>query len=389
MGKHQLSKKYQLKIHNTTEPLAPVVELHNKQDEKYLLFNTTSEDEVIINQAMYLFLKAYETPQKLKEVVVVLASAFACTPDEVLPIAQRFLKEMTQRGVIVSPKSFERSEIINPYPIGTLIDAYRIDALLSSNLPLEVYKATQIETQQPVSLKVLRMPSRLSEKRQKRWQATFKKEFKIQKILRGHPNICQLLDLQPNYAVLEWFEGVTLRRRLAEGTPLDAPLRETLMSQILDSYAFMHGHNILHGDVHTRNVLVSNDNKIKVIDFDLAHKLTQKRPSAPVRGGMPEFIPPENVRFDAFSIVKGRANRRTEVYQLGIIAYWITYGKLPFSRDVWQDMAADIVNKEVDFTALSNNGEPISPEMVNFLKKSLDKNPKNRFKSAKEMKKVF
>jgi eukaryotic-like serine/threonine-protein kinase len=388
MRKYQLSKKYKLTIRNAIAPYA-AIEGQPNQNEEFLLLDTVSEELIVINQAMHLFLKEYETPKTLKEIAIVLASAFDSTPVEILPIAEQFLKDMKQRGVIVSPKMVERSEIIEPYAIGTLMGDYRIEAHLSSNLPLEVYKATQVQKEQPVILKVLRTPSQLSQKWREKWQTTFKKEFKIQQILRGHANICQLLNLQPDYAVLEWVEGITLRRRLVEGTPLDAQLRKALLSQILDSYAFMHKKGVLHGDVHARNILVSEDNRIKIIDFDLAHKLTKKNASPHMTGAMPEFVPPENVLFDAFNIVQGTVSPQTEVYQLGVIAYWITYGKLPFSNEVWQDMADDIVNKEADFTALASNGEPVSPDMVAFLKKSLDKKPKSRFKSAKEMKDVF
>ena len=217
----------------------------------------------------------------------------------------------------------------------------------------------------------------------------FRKEFKIQKILRGHLNICNLLDLKPDYAVSEWIEGISLRRRLDEGVAPSAEEQKILLAQIIETYAFMHNKNILHGDVHYSNILVSNNENIKIIDFDLAHRLTDKHKPPSVRGGMADFIPPENINFSAFDIVKGKANYRTEVYQLGIIAYCITYSQLPFNGETWQELATNILTRDIDFPILSPSGDVVSPKMITFLQKCLEKKPKNRFASAEKMNKAF
>ena len=385
MRKYQLSRQYRLTTAEDIADTESATTAQLKQGDIYGLIDSASGECLIVNSAMHLFLTQYATPKTLQEVTVVFADLYQATGQEVLPIVESFFKEMKERGVIVSLKASEKFEIITSYPNETLVDSYRIEENLSVNLPLEVYKATDIKTDKPVILKMLRIPNHLSDKWRTQWRDNFKKEFDIQKILRGHPHICHLINLTPDYAVLEWADGMSLSRRLTEGTPLNTPLRERLLMQLIDSYAFMHSKNILHGDVHARNILVSDGHQIKIIDFDLAHQLTDTKAFPPVRGGAPEFIPPENVRFDAFNIVKGKANYRTEVYQLGIIAYWMTYGNVPFTGDVWQDLGTNIVNKEINFPLVSHNNDVISLEMRAFLKKCLAKNAKNRFASANEM----
>ncbi len=386
MRKFQLSKQYRFTTEGDLNESDTTIATQLKSGERHGLLDTASGECIIINSTMYLFLKEYETPKTLKEVAHFFAAAFESKFEEVLPIVKQFFKEMKERGVILNPKKVEYSEIPQPYNAGTLIDHYRIEKNLSTNLPLEVYKATDTRTEQLVILKLLRIPTHLSQKRAVQWRKKFRKEFKIQKILRGHSNICNLIDLKLDYAVSEWIEGMSLRRRLDEGIALPAAIRDTLLQQIIEAYAFMHQKNILHGDVHFSNILWLNDTSIKVIDFDLAHQLTKRKKFASVRGGMPDFIPPENIHFHAFEIVKGKANYRTEVYQLGIIAYWMTYGKLPFIGDTWQELATDILKKDIDFPTLSASGDAVSPKMIVFLQKSLAKKPKNRFDSAMEMK---
>jgi eukaryotic-like serine/threonine-protein kinase len=389
MKKFQLSRQYRLTTPQDVADGDSSLITQLKQGEFYGLLDTASGECVLINDTMHLFLKTYQTPKTLEEVATVLAADFDCPLHEVLPIAQRFFKEMKERGVLLAPKAVAETEIIEPYPNGTLIDHYRIEDNLSVNLPLEVYKATNTHTEQTVILKLLRIPTHLSPKRRKEWRKEFKKEFKIQKILRGYPSICQLLSLTPEYAVLEWIDGISLRRRLANGENLGAASRDALLSQLFDTYSFMHKNRILHSDVHTSNVLVTADGSIKIIDFDLAHQLSKNGKSPTLSGGAPEFIPPENVRFDAFNIVKGKANYRTEVYQLGVIAYFAIYGKMPFEGDTWQDLATNIINSSLQYGPLSISGEEVSPEMIVFLQKCLAKKPKNRFASAKAMHKSF
>jgi serine/threonine-protein kinase len=388
MRKYQLSAQYQLAAAaDMTDDAAGVAQL--AQEQSYGLLDTASGECVVINSTMYLFLNQYTTPKTLHEVAQFFAHEFDSTPEEVLPIVRQFFKDMKERGVIASPSKVERCENTTPYAVGTLMGHYRLEENLSTNLPLEVYKATDLETGQSVVLKMLRIPKQLPEERRAAWREKFKKEFQIQAILRGSPNVCQLLNLTPDYAVLEWIEGVSLRRHLAECGGFDTERYKTFLTQLFDSYAFMHKKNILHGDVHVRNILVTNDNQLKIIDFDLAHHLVEGADFPLVGGGMPEFVAPENVQFDAFDIVKGKANFRTEVYQLGIIAYWLIYGKVPFSGAVWQDLATDILNKPVDFPLLSSRGDAVSLEMRSFLKKSLSRRPKNRFSSAQEMTDTF
>jgi eukaryotic-like serine/threonine-protein kinase len=397
MRKYQFSQQYRLSTAEDIADTDTALTVQLKQGELYGLFDTTSGECVIINSTMYLFLKQYETPKTLDEVAAFFATEFDCTPKEVLPIVRPFLREMKERGVIVLPKAVKNMELISSYPVGTLMDQYRIEEKLATNLPLEVYKATDLKTEQFVILKVLRMPAALSKKRRQEWREMFSQEFFIQKILRGALHVCQLLDLKPDYAVLEWIEGNSLRHRLTEGDAIDAETRHLFLTQILESYAFMHKNNILHGDVHARNILVTKNNQIKIIDFDLAHQLTETGDFPPVRGGAPEFVPPENVQFDAFNIVKGEANFQTEVYQLGILAYWVIYGKPPFAGDTWEDLATAILTKAIDIpplpkvsgSAISISGDLVVPEMVAFLEKSLAKNPNDRFVSAETMCKAF
>lgn len=385
MTKYQLSRQYHLTSNTNTEGALP-----SNQAEFYGLIDTASDECVLINSTMYLFLKQYEIPKTLTEITQFFAKSFDATPKEVLPIVRSFFEDMKERGVILAPKAVENSESITVHAVGTLIDTYRIEENLSCNLPLEVYKATDLKTNATVILKVLRLPSKLSKKRREETREAFKKEFTIQILLRGCPTICQLLELTPDYAVLEWFESTSLRRRLKqEDKGMNTTLCDKLLMQILDSYAFMHNRNILHGDVHARNILLSENNQIKIIDFDLGHLLKNKTDFPPVRGGAPEFIPPENVQFDAFEIVQGVANYQTEVYQLGIIAYWMVYGKVPFSGTTWQELGTDILTKTIDFPLVNNSGDKISSGIQLFLKKSLSQCPENRFASAEEMKEAF
>ena len=217
MKKYQLSRQYRFTTDEDINKTDSAIATQLKSGECYGLLDEASSECIIINSTMYLFLKEYETPKTLDEVAQFFSETFDSTLDEVRPIVKQFFTEMKEQGVLTDSQQVEDFEVVNPYLPGTLIDHYRIEKNLTVSLPLEVYEATDTRNNQLVILKLLRTPSFLPPKGIAQWRKRFRKEFKIQKILRGHPHICHLLDLQPDYAVSEWIEGISLRRRLVEG----------------------------------------------------------------------------------------------------------------------------------------------------------------------------
>src|SRR6185436_4139912 len=148
----------------------------------------------------------------------------------------------------------------------------------------------------------------------------------------SHPNIVALYDVgregDTAYVVTELLEGATLRERLQKG-PLPARKALDYVRAIADAIAAAHSRGIIHRDLKPENVFVTNDGRIKVLDFGIAH-MTAASPLAASGGGETMaagsttapgmmigtvgYMAPEQVRGTA-------TDPRTDVFALGVLLY--------------------------------------------------------------------
>src|SRR5207344_2492931 len=162
---------------------------------------------------------------------------------------------------------------------GSRLGPYEVVGLLDSGAMGEVYRARDPRLEREVAIKVL--PEEIADRRH---LLRFEQEARAVGAL-NHPNVLAVYDVGTHdgapYVVSELLEGHTLRARL-EGGPL--PVRKVLdyALEIARGLAAAHDKGIVHRDLKPDNVFVTNDGRIKILDFGLA-KLT--RPTPPVREG--------------------------------------------------------------------------------------------------------
>src|SRR5277367_3854396 len=142
--------------------------------------------------------------------------------------------------------------------VGTQLGPYKIEGLLGKGGMGEVYKARDTRLDREVALKVS----------QERFGERFQREARAVAAL-NHPNICMLLDVGPDYLVMEFLEGGPLRCPL----PLDQALKYAI--QVTDALAAAHAKGIVHRDIKPANIFITSRGIAKVLDFGLAQ---QSRP---------------------------------------------------------------------------------------------------------------
>ena len=135
-----------------------------------------------------------------------------------------------------------------PLSPGDKLGPYEILAPLGAGGMGEVYKARDTRLDRIVAVKVS----------QERFSDRFEREAKAVAAL-NHPHICQLYDVGPNYLVMEFVEGETLRGPL----PLDEALR--IAGQIAEALAAAHEKGIVHRDLKPGNILIKPDGSVKVL----------------------------------------------------------------------------------------------------------------------------
>src|SRR5207244_9404919 len=165
---------------------------------------------------------------------------------------------------------------------GTRFDRYEVIAPLGKGGMGEVYLAEDTRLDRKVALKLLPAPFTRDEDRLRR----FVREAKAASAL-NHPNIITIYEIGEvdgvHYIAMEFIEGHTLRRQMADGLNLSLAL--DLGAQIASALSAAHAAGITHRDIKPENIMLRPDGLVKVLDFGLA-KLSDK-PSLTADSDMP------------------------------------------------------------------------------------------------------
>jgi TolB-like protein/Tfp pilus assembly protein PilF len=226
----------------------------------------------------------------------------------------------------------------------------------------EVYKATDTRLGRTVAIKLLR--SAHSDR--------FEREARAIAAL-NHPHICTLHDIGPNYLVMEYVEGSTLRGPL----PLDEAMRLAL--QIASALEAAHAKGIIHRDLKPDNIIITQMG-VKLLDFGLAKlELTAEVSETTVNEtlagtilGTIAYMSPEQV--------EGKpADGRSDIFSFGLVLHEMLSGRRAFSGENSISRMAAILHKEP---------EPLEapPEVARIVTRCLRKSPAQRFQTMKEVK---
>jgi len=252
----------------------------------------------------------------------------------------------------------------------------------------EVWRARDPKLGRDVAIKLL--PAALSADRDR--LARFEQEAQTAGGL-NHPNILVIHHIGTHesapYIVSELLEGETLRERLADGA---LPQRKAIdyALQIAKGLAAAHDKGIVHRDLKPENLFVTEDGRVKILDFGLA-KLTatidgtRSQSEVPTRkvstdpgtvmGTMP-YMSPEQL--------KGQnIDNRSDIFSFGAVFYEMLSGKRAFSGKSQAETASAILRE--DPPDLSGTNKTISPALERVVRHCLEKNPAERFHSARDL----
>jgi Tol biopolymer transport system component len=268
---------------------------------------------------------------------------------------------------------------------GTRLGPYEVTAPLGAGGMGEVYRAKDTKLDRTVAVKVL--PSHLAADREA--LGRFEREAKAVAAL-SHPNILAIHDFGAHdgttYAVMELLEGQTLRERLGVGP---VPLRKAIdyAIQIARGLAAANEKGIVHRDVKPENLFVTQDGRVKILDFGLARQASSvfkeddtnsPTPSHPddhgALLGTVGYISPEQVRGQT-------ADHRSDIFALGVVLYELVSGRRAFKRASVVETLNAILTEEPPELA----GEGVVRDLDRVVRHCLEKNPAERFQSARDL----
>ncbi len=272
--------------------------------------------------------------------------------------------------------------------IGQTLGHYRVGEQLGRGGMGEVYVADDLNLNRKVALKFL--PDAFTGDPER--MARFEREAKVLASL-NHPNIAAIYGLEQaegkRFLVLELVEGETLAQRLSKGSlPVDEALG--ICKQIAEGLEAAHEKGVIHRDLKPANVMITEGEKVKILDFGLAKALAGETQSveasqsptlteAMTRPGVilgtAAYMSPEQA--------KGKAvDKRADIWAFGCILYECLTGKRAFEGETVTETLAAILKGEPEWSVLS---QATPPSIQLLLRRCLQKDLSRRFHDAADL----
>ncbi len=260
--------------------------------------------------------------------------------------------------------------------IGQTISHYKILEKLGEGGMGVVYKAHDTTLDRDVALKFL--PHDLTTSDEERTR--FIHEAKAASAL-DHPNVCTVYEVGQTpdgqmFIAMGYYEGDSLTRKLRKA-PLKVEEAVGIAIQIAEGLQAAHEHDIVHRDVKSGNIIVTDKGQVKILDFGLAHKsglsrLTRTGSTV----GTAAYMSPEQARGE-------KIDRRSDLWSLGVVLYEMVSGKLPFRGDHEMAILYSVVNEAPQPIEMAISDA--SPELIHVIHRALEKDPAERYQSAADM----
>jgi len=268
--------------------------------------------------------------------------------------------------------------------IGTTLSHYRIESELGRGGMGIVYKATDTKLDRTVAIKVLPSAALASEDDRERFYREAKSAAQLH-----HPNIASVFEIdeavpsdaphgtEPSpFIAMEYISGGTVQD-LIKDTLLPLADAVKITTQVAEALKAAHAKDIVHRDIKSANVMITEDGVAKVLDFGLA-KTNQSTMLTRMGStlGTVAYMSPEQARGQ-------EVDGRTDLYSLGTMFYELVSGRLPFAGDYEQAVVYSILNEPPEPLTSIRTGVPMQLEWI--INKLLTKDAEYRYQSANDL----
>jgi eukaryotic-like serine/threonine-protein kinase len=265
------------------------------------------------------------------------------------------------------------------------VGPYRIIEKIGAGAMGEVFRARDDRLGRDVAIKLIKASSSDNPDHVRRFELEARAAAAL-----NHPNILAIYDVGTHdgspYIVSELLEGQTLRRRLANGA-LSSREAVELALQITHGLTAAHDRHIIHRDLKPENLFLTNEGRIKILDFGVAklqprpdekrsiENLTTVTKHGAVVGTV-AYMSPEQLR--------GRSvDHRSDIFSFGAVLFEMLSGARAFRGETEVDTMTAVLREEPAVQALDD--AKIPPAYQDIIKHCLEKEPQGRFQSARDL----
>ncbi len=262
--------------------------------------------------------------------------------------------------------------------IETIAGRYRLEGRLGFGGMSTVHLALDTRLERKVAVKLL--AEHLAE------DPTFVSRFQREAQAAArlvHPNIVQIFDSGQDEAsgqyfiVMEYIEGRSCAEILRDEGWVEVEEGASIIEQACEGLHYAHRHGVVHRDVKPGNLLRSRDGEVKLADFGIA-KATEQSSITQVGSvlGTAAYLAPEQARGE-------EAGPRADLYALGVVAYQLISGRLPYDATSLTELA--LKQQQEEPQPLDALVAAVSPELAQAVAIALALDPRDRYETAREM----
>ncbi len=267
--------------------------------------------------------------------------------------------------------------------IGKRIDQFTVDSFIAEGAMGMVFKAHDSTLDRVVALKLIPKDVRSASDAETLQREEAKKRLVHEAQTAGnlvHPNIVTIHSYgetkEFQYICMEYIQGKTLSQILKERGAIDAEEAIPIVEQILMAIEIADKAGIVHRDIKPSNIMITEDNRVKVMDFGIAKRLSLSLTVTGMVLGTPFYMSPEQISGKKVDI-------RSDIFSLGAVFYELVTGDKPFEADSTATLVYKIIQTD-----------PVPPNIVNvnipqavarIIFKAMAKDPSQRYQKPAEM----
>lgn len=259
--------------------------------------------------------------------------------------------------------------------IGETVSHYRVLEKLGSGGMGDVYKAEDTKLKRTVALKFLPRELTIDEEASRRFIVEARAASSL-----DHANIGTIYEIDEvdgkSFIAMACYEGGTLRDRISKG-PLSIAEAVEISLQLARGLSKAHAGGIMHRDMKPANVMMTEGDQVKIVDFGLAKLAGQTLlTKTGTTLGTAAYMSPEQASGKA-------ADHRSDLWSVGVILYEMITGQRPFKGDYEQAVVYSLLNTKPEF--VSTIREEVSPALERIVERALEKDPERRYQSANDL----
>lgn len=361
----------------------------------FILTDQARDSEYIVPETIQYFVAKFSTPKTCTDVVSEVAADVKQPPKVVEETCINFIAYLRKKNILIPEDKVETKPIDKAfYKQGDNINQYTVRSVLDCKSGVDIYLVINNDNGCLYVVKfcngaLFNVPA------YEKQVAAMQREYNLLQKATAAASISKAFHFEKDqygnsYMVLEFIKGKPIFQFVEEVSGLTEDDYLLLMKSLLTAFAQLHQCGVVHGDVHSSNVMVARDKTVRIIDLgmSLQHKEIDKAQRIK-HGGVYEYMPPERIGVSSANKFTKAPDFFSDVYQIGLLLYFLLYHKLPFQGFVWEDLSVAIKKGNATFPTVAAAGFSIPLALRRLVRNCMATEPQKRYADATEILKAY